>query len=163
MNLALHVLVLPCPAKDKVARRDHHLHGAMRGKFRLVMQDLAFLLQDLQVNHELTSPTVHDETAVVLARRDHARGINPLRIKTTADGNSQFAPLQNKPEGNIIENAGYGASIVNEGNFELLAGEPDAFSQPARPLRKRTRPTFHRSPFVDGNRSRDSQRTSNPQ
>ena len=65
MNLALDVLVLPCSAKDKVAGRDHHLHGPMRGKLRLVMQDLAFLLQDLQVNRELTSPTLHDEAAVV--------------------------------------------------------------------------------------------------
>ena len=50
------VLVLPCSAKDKVAGRDHNLHGPMRGKLRLVMQDLAFLLQDLQVNREPTSP-----------------------------------------------------------------------------------------------------------
>jgi hypothetical protein len=32
-----------------------------------------------------------------------------------------FAPLQNKPEGDKFENAGHGASLVNEGNFELLA------------------------------------------
>jgi hypothetical protein len=42
---------------------------------------------------------------------------------------------------------GRGRSLI------LLAGEPDAFSQPARPLRKRSGPTFHRSLFVGGNRN----------
>ena len=87
VNLALDVLILPCSAKDKVAGRDHHLHGTMRGKLRLVVQNLAFLLQNLQVNYELTSPTLYEEAAAVLAQGNDARGINPLRIKTTADGN----------------------------------------------------------------------------
>ena len=56
VNFALEVLVLTCSPKDKVACRDRHLHGPMWGKLRLVMQDLAFLLQDLQVNREPTSP-----------------------------------------------------------------------------------------------------------
>jgi hypothetical protein len=37
------------------------------------MQDLAILPQNLQVNFELTRPTLHDEAATVLARGDHAR------------------------------------------------------------------------------------------
>jgi hypothetical protein len=59
----------------------------MWGKLCLVMQDLAFFLLDLQVNREPASPPLHDEAAVVLARGAQAHGINPLRIKTTADGN----------------------------------------------------------------------------
>jgi hypothetical protein len=54
VNFALDVLVLPCSPKDKVACRDRHLHGPMCGKLCLVMQDLAFFLQDLQVNREPT-------------------------------------------------------------------------------------------------------------
>jgi hypothetical protein len=86
VHLALDVLVLFCSTKDNVAGRDPHFYGSMRGKFRLVMQDLAVLLQNLQINYELTR-TLHDEAAAVLARGDHACGINSLRIKTTADGN----------------------------------------------------------------------------